>query len=834
MSKPAICFVTNELYPLGPGGIGRMLYNFARYNEMMGFPAEIHFLVPPELLSSRPDAAMLLSGTFDGVAQVHVCPALGSRPDLMAQLLARAESHPWTLEWYQANSYRYYQGLLAAERKRGAPFDIIEFPDFGGWAVASIEAKRAGLAFSRTLIAARIHSTQGVLYRAERFHHHPGHSLGIFFDAERHLLAHADLIVAHERSVLALNEAHYGLAERWRGRSQLEFPPILLDNGDRSVTIEPAPVDFIFSSRLQPCKRPDLFIRAAILFLERHPDHPGSFRLVSYGWDEAYIAGLRALVPDALKDRIVFLFGASAAERESHLARSIVVVPSDYESLCLFAFEASTMGCRVILNGRCPAFGPTSRWRDEENCLLFDGSVEGLADAMEKALEWRPSAPVSVTPDTPYWLRPEAWPARRNPATAKERPGVTVVCHGIRSPAEFERHFDTVLHLGVELDVKSGKDAVQFLLPRADFSPDGPEARRIAAHGWQAVFTSGKNECPEMLSRRLAATEREVVLLYPFGFEAAPGFVTAALAAMARDPNLALVGGHVELVDARTGRSDYLRGYSGEAPSTALLSSRIVPPFCLLRRELPARVPFDPKAGDLWFEVFARECALKGENILVLPMVAATMDAFIAGRRETTKKISAGLMDAAAMAAGMSARLLSLDPVQPPGDGPDRPLSWHGEHLRAVSRIHPGGRVRDWEPVQWHGDGEGIVLRPIARELTIGELRGPHRRLGRIAAHVRNLDENTGGVEAAIALARGNTATERILAHLNGDDAADDVALSAWHTLGPGRQVLIELSAYGASRGNDRLLLIARLPQGEEGCRLAFERVELWFNENLI
>src|SRR5690606_1578416 len=140
---------------------------------------------------------------------------------------------------------------------------------------------------------------------------------------------------------------------------------------------------------------------AAVLFLERHPGHAGCFRLVSYGWDETYIAGLRALVPEPLKEKVLFVFGASPAEREAHLARSIVVVPSDYESLCLFAFEACRMGCSVILNGRCPAFGETSRWRDEENCLLFDGSVEDRAAAMEKALRWEPSAPASVAPDAP-------------------------------------------------------------------------------------------------------------------------------------------------------------------------------------------------------------------------------------------------------------------------------------------------------------------------------------------------------------------------------------------------------------------------------------------------
>src|SRR3954453_8839318 len=177
--KTAICFVTNELYPLGPGGIGRMLYNFAKHNEDIGLPADIHFLVPQALLSLRPDARDLLDSAFERIATIHVCPDLRSTPTPIAQLLARAQEHPWTSEWLFGNSYHYYLGLRTAEEARGAPFDIIEFPDFGGWGVASVEAKRAGLAFPDTLITARIHSTQGLLYSVERFAHDPGHWAGI-------------------------------------------------------------------------------------------------------------------------------------------------------------------------------------------------------------------------------------------------------------------------------------------------------------------------------------------------------------------------------------------------------------------------------------------------------------------------------------------------------------------------------------------------------------------------------------------------------------------------------------------------------------------------------
>ena len=846
--KPSICFVTNELYPLGPGGIGRVLYNFAKHNMSIGAPADLHYLVPLELMEKRPDAHGLLADAFQNAAEIHVCPALDRVPDVIAQLLACAANHPWTLEWQLANSYSFYLGLLAAEHKRGTPFDIVEFPDFGGWAVASVEAKRAGLAFRNTLFSVRIHSTQGVLYRVERFAHHPGNWIGILLDSERHLLAHADLIVGHDRAIMDFNETHYDLSERWRGRRFLEFPPILLDKesktsgkalADKQEAKEErvdSDSDFIFSSRLQQFKRPDIFIRAAVAFLEKHSYYEGHFRLVSYGWDQAYIAGLQALVPEEFKEKILFVFEASAAERNAYLKRSIVVVPSDYESLCLFAFEAAEMGCKVILNERCPAFGESNRWRDGENCLLFDGSVEGLAAEMERALVWNARACVDATPDLPYWLCDDIWNVAAPANQIAAHTGVSVVCYGFESRVEFDRHFSTVVHIEGALDLSDDRNEIRFFLPRALFSPDGTEARRIKERGWKADFTSGLRECPETFGRRLKALKKEHIFLYPSGYEALPDFLKRGLVAFAHDPSIALFGGHVELIDPHTAKSDYLRAFAGEAPSHALLSSRIVPPLCLLRRNLLDRVSFDSRAGDLWFEVFARECTLKGEIIVIAPFLAASLDGLHAGKRETTKKISGAMLDMVGMKARLSSRLLAIDPVQPPGDGPDRPYVIDGDKLRAASRIHPKGVVREWEPVIFRGDVGGALVHPLAGEITIAELRGPHRRISRIATEVRNIHVDNGGAEAAIALAPEDTCEEEILQFIQNGGEAPGLALSAWSRLGPRGEARIELPVNGASRGRDRLLLLTRLPINcdEANCHLVFQRVEAWFNENLL
>lgn len=843
--RRSVCFVTNELYPLGPGGIGRMLYNFAKYNAEMGFPADFHFLVPKALVESRKDASELLEDAFGDIATVHVCPTVQDDPTQIGRLLSRSLEHPWTSEWLFAQSFAYYLGLLAAEQRHGAPFDVIEFPDFGGWAQAAIEAKRAGIAFGESVICARIHSTQGMLYGVERFINDPGHWAGIMFDAERHLLAHADLVVAHDPEVAARTAGFYGLERRWAGRSRLEFPPVYLNVGEgeyeRADKVA-TPVDdrscrdFLFGSRLQPVKRPDLFIRAAILFLESKPGWEGMFRLVCNGWDRSYVDSLKALVPQTMRDRIVFLEDAKPAERLELINDSIVVVPSEYESLCLFAFEAALAGRKVILNAVCPAFGNGFRWHDGENCLLFDGSVECLRDAMERSLDWRASSSVAAVPDSPYWLGelPSAHGAGR-PDSEAAAP-TTIFCYGAESAPEFRRQFDAVCLIVDALRRSGVAHQVVFQLPSGTFDRDGPECTHIAERGWQLALSSGLRECPQMFGKRLAALPTQSVLLLPVGFEVSPEFVKAALDAKRNDPALMAVAGHVEVIDALTGRSDYIRVYSGEAPSTALLSSRILPPLCLLDTEVLTRVPFDPWAGECWFETFARTCALHGEPMLVMPMLAGGLDGLRRHRIETNKRVTAGILDQLAIRSNWQARLLSVDPVQVPSDADSRPLSYGGDRLRQIVRINPSKPPATWEPVGWHDSEHGVLVHPLDNEVTIAEIAGPYRRVSKVVARVRNARFDNAGAQVALALARSQVEVPQILAALDDHAASNLIALSAWTQLEPGAHAEIAVLCHSVSRGHDKLLLITRpKPQrSADNALVIFSDVEIHFNEAVI
>jgi hypothetical protein len=371
-----------------------------------------------------------------------------------------------------------------------------------------------------------------------------------------------------------------------------------------------------------------------------------------------------------------------------------------------------------------------------------------------------------------------------------------------------------------------------FQLPHGAFADDGPEIALVREAGWQLLFSSGLRECPQMFGRRLAGLGTPSVLLFPFGHDLAPGFATAAIRVMQADPSLALVSGHIEIVDSGTGRSDYIRVYSGEAPSTALLSSRIAAPLCLLNTAVLQRIPFDPWAGLAWFEVFARTCALRGERILIMPMLAGALDGLLKHRPETTKRITAGVLDQLGIAAGWQARLLSIDPVQVPSDADNRPLVYGEDRMRKIFRINPPGKPREWEPVGWHDNGHGVLIHPLDGEITIGELAGPYRRVSKLVAQVRNMRHDNAGAEVAIALARSQVDVHDVLKVLEREGSSDSLAVSKWAVLEPGASMQLAISCYSISRGHDKILLISRPRKGcaDHLAEIVFNDVQIHFN----
>src|ERR1700720_2786281 len=315
--EASICIVSNEIYPIDKGGIGRLMYNFAIANARSGVATDLHFLLGPKLAAS----AAAIESAYAGLATIHIC---SGAPDSLGSLgeAIRALDPSDSLDELMIESLRYYAGLLDAQRRHGREFDYVEFPDFGGWGAASLAAKRAGLDFSNTRFAIRLHSTFSLIAHYEPFMHQPSPWMAAKCDLERQCLRDADLVVAHLESTARTNAEWFRLPSGWMNKVRLELPPVLLSPAEQSALAESCadesrratPRDFLFSSRLQPFKGPDIYIRAAVRFLDDLPGAENLFRISSYGWDEQYIDWLIRLVPLRGRGRGVFFHSSGGGE----------------------------------------------------------------------------------------------------------------------------------------------------------------------------------------------------------------------------------------------------------------------------------------------------------------------------------------------------------------------------------------------------------------------------------------------------------------------------------------------------------------------------------------
>jgi glycosyltransferase involved in cell wall biosynthesis len=807
----SICFVTNELFPIQAGGIGRLMYNFAVHNANLGSGVRIWLLLPSTFPA---DALPQVEAIYAELAVVHRALPLVGRSEQLAQLVARLPQESWAFDRAYRASLEYYLALLDAEQRHGGPFDIIEFPDYGGWAGASVAAKRAGLAFHKTIIAARLHSSLGLIAHHERFYHHPSSWLGYVCDLERNLLERADLVVGHVPGIAARNAEFYRFGPEWRGRVHIEFPLLTRDElDDEDIRLNPSAdgdPSFIFSSRLQPFKRPDLFINAAIGFLEATPEYTGAFRLVSYGWDQDYIKYLKDLIPPTWTNQIIIIDKVAAEERQRFLRQSIVVVPSDYESLCLFAFEASILGQKVILNRRCEAFGSFERWIDGDNCLFFDGSAEDLTRVMRAALTWTPRSIVDTRADPPYWTvrrRRDEHPAPR------PLPKTSLVCYGFSSVAELNR---TALLLRL---LRLSDVEVHIFLANAIFGGDTSAARFLEANGWTPHFLAGYGQQPEQFGRRLARLDQEILVLLPYGFQLHPQFLAHARQAMAQSPNLALCSSHVRVIDPEARRAHGLRLYAGDLPSTAMLENLVAPPVAAIRRSVLIEHPFDDRARSYWFEAWTRQLALRGHEIVIMP--SAEIDALHSGDGiANSHRLTGTIIDDVGIAAGLPARLIAAEPK-----GVDNTASRVQRHdiansqLQSAIQIWPTSRdIRNFALVFYRGDLDGLLVHPIGGTPVIAQIAAPNGAIRRVDAAVINAHDGNRGIEFALAVASRAVTREGLEALARGA-ALPGWALSPWTRLEPQHRGSVALVCMEESSTANSLLLLSRIPKnGSESC----------------
>jgi glycosyltransferase involved in cell wall biosynthesis len=831
-----VCLITNELYPARPGGIGRLMYNFAQENAKRGYPVDLHILVDSEAFIDGATRDRVLNA-FDGLATIHLRLNLATHPEQLSQLLSGHTGNAWSTESLYSKSYSYYASLVNIENEHDLKFDYIEFPDYGGWGLTAIQAKKSGLRFHETNLVVRIHSSAGLIFHYERFYHHPSNYCGTLIDIEKFCIAEADIVVGHNQAIIDLNESFYKLDPSWREKTILEFPPITVDHSKLRDS-EPVPpreqMDFVFSSRLQPFKRPDTFIKAAVEFLETTTDYHGKCLLASYGWDEKYIEYLKALIPVYLQSRIEFVV-PSAEERLLILQRSIVVVPSDFESLCLFAFEAATLGATVILNRKCIAFGVSERWKENENCLMFDGSSHDLAHAMAAARNWRPTSTVSLVTTKPYWE--DVRPSSESSADAGLADvytltdvTVSVICFGFQTEAELQHHAARVTRLS--LSQHSG----YFIIPRALSVRDKALMSALEQKGWNVVYASGHGWDAAQLSIFASGLTTSHVLFVPVGYDISPDFLPLARSVVHKMPYLDAFSGQVNIVDDLTGRPDAVQCFLGSMPSVALTQDATFPIVSLLKREAIEARPFDERAGKAWFTAWSRDLVLAGGKSLTIPQILAEVDSDHASG-SNDKYLTGGVLQSLASSMEPFLTLLAINPAEPSERKLAAPILLADHSLRSFRTFVRPSNPLPWSLVTYREDLGGLLVHPISDGPVGAIIDGLSVRASRLTAHVHNASHRNQGVEVAVAVVPENADEESIGHLLNSNDRPSfDYSLSAWTFVEPGRYSSVSVACLGSTGGSERIVLASRVPEGfsMDYCHMVFQRVELQPADRLI
>ena len=334
-----VALVTNEVWPLVEGGgIARYVADAARMLAGAGHRVTV-------LTSSRLRAKheRLAAAGHEGVAVDGVEWAWVREPDGDLTPLW-SHQHAWSLACWEA-----VRELASRER-----VDVVEFEDYGGAAVATVDARRTG-ALTETVVAVRLHTTWEL---TQALDDRPLESVAArtVMALERHALAFADAVLAPgERALAAYRERYEELAP-----AVIAPMPLALraSSGDDGPPAGDGPLRLFYMGRLERRKGVEELVRAVLA------QDPGTVELTLAGGDTETGPGggsMRAHLEGIGGEGVTFLGAVPHLELPALIrAHHVVAVPSRFES-----------------------YGYVVREALAENRPVLGADAGGIADALE-------------------------------------------------------------------------------------------------------------------------------------------------------------------------------------------------------------------------------------------------------------------------------------------------------------------------------------------------------------------------------------------------------------------------------------------------------------------
>jgi glycosyltransferase involved in cell wall biosynthesis len=528
-SMSRICFVTNEIHPTKPGGAAFLLYNLAQALLLDGH--EVIFLVDisEEEFHRFNTHDRLEYPRSENCRAYHVGTLCAGIPYREKDFLSRYLWESYTLEYACRHVYQQENP------------DLIEFLDFCGPAYCALSAKVANISYQNTRLAVRMHGPISTIDRASPVKPLDYDRLMIYALEERAFRL-AETVLIPAPSVI---DASDGLnPHTWYGEKVFS-PPLLAPVGQGDLPyrdrVDPDANIILFYGRLYAIKGVDLFVDAALEWINQHPESHWMFYLVGSESKEppdpkfsSYQQFLLKKIPQKYHDRFIFTGFLLHRQLQDLLPRvKFAVFPSYYETFCYAAQELRFAGIPLIVSD-IPAYRDT--FNPGTDALFFNGSLSDLiqkiyclsADAALLDILSRPFAQ-KLKGDPSYYrsIPRESW---MNSTKETARPELVV---GILDEGQVKDGLQATLS---SLQNSGLKTHFTYLFKKAG-AEQSQERLAWFCGGWYSIKDPEGRAVP--VSQVLT---KDALLLLRAGDRVSADYIPRALDILSHQPKIAYVG----------------------------------------------------------------------------------------------------------------------------------------------------------------------------------------------------------------------------------------------------------------------------------------------------
>lgn len=365
-----ICFITNELYPITKGGCGTLITN--SIFELLKDNYKV--IVLADIENTRLEHfKKIMKNVFYNENMLRLVS--------LRDLIQRQRSILTTsLENSINQSYLFYKGLLLLMEQEH--IDIIEFPDYFGWAYFTLSHFISHNNEKHPKLYVRFHLSMELIDHFSNWGDF-GINRFILHQMERYCFSFSD-------NVLMPNESFAKWAHNWYGQSfsYAISPPSL-----SALKIMPRKINktrdkILFYARLAPQKGVELMVDAALKLINEGLDQNIKFTFAGPDMNQAPGGGsiiqyLKRQIPQNAHNRIEFI-GNVTHEQFNDLIPNVLlsVVPTRLETFCYAAREMIMAGIPTIVSN-IPAFQDLI---NDKKCLSCELNSTDIAKKINRLI----------------------------------------------------------------------------------------------------------------------------------------------------------------------------------------------------------------------------------------------------------------------------------------------------------------------------------------------------------------------------------------------------------------------------------------------------------------